>query len=1020
MDRRALPLLLSLAVAAAVGAWLLAGGGGGGEADPAPVRREAAPLANVPSPRHAPDAAAPETLRTGVVAGTVTRRGRPCTATVTATRVREAPDEPDSFEAWERDWIDNARILDLRPGLETTPRAAVEAGPDGVWSFRGLGSGEFHFEARTADGWRGSNGANLGSEGQPVIKPGEVPEPLEIDLAPGPCELRGRALNPDGSPFDGFVLARHGYETFLPVRTDAGGRFVITALPEETVRISALEPGRREIPGPLVILPSGPVEFTVGAEIRELDAVVLAHATGEPIPGARVRLVYLGTEEDGGEILGTDDRGRFPIRFHSTETTRVLVDAAGFASLDEEWFWSGPPPEGPLEFRLRRPARISGRVTTTDGAPAAGAEVALVMEKEVRWSESPAWRTVADGEGGYALADLPPGPALLLVAGGGFVSRNLGGPAPWDRNADVIFLQEGADLRRDLAAVPSARARGSVVDAEGRGKAGVRISVNQGQELMKEGIPVGAGYGSETTTSAEGFFAIPFLFPGFEAVVTTEGEQGDLPPARIPPLASGQEGVVLIQAPPTRTIEILVRSGDAGRPLAGIEVDVEAEIASGWWADAGDEWTTDAGGRVLVGPVPRGTLRIHAGGWDPWWMGSTIDVPESSTGPVVLEVDPLHMPGTEFLDGTVLLPDGTPAAGATVECECAAGWVGFTGEETVTDAEGRFRIRRLHPQEYDVVAELSRPNLDFEGQARARARGGDRGVVITLVDLDRTDAGLDGDETQRILLRAFGPGRAPLRAGDVDAYFLRKDGEGWSSTGRTLIDGLCSIDPPDGSEEERFWLHVTHAESANGSSPAPSHAVFGPFPAAHGTIEVELPAGLTVEGRVTDLDGRGIPRSHVSLLFEGSTGPAGEIDLSCRIADAFADDEGRFVLEGAGEGDYFLVAKSEPGHCGSERIPVRGGAKDLVVPMRSAVSVLVTVLDAGGAPVREAHVVVKQERAFGSYRQSRRTNAAGMVRLEGLDPRVPASLVLRPDGEGRRSETQVKEWMPADTTLRLK
>ncbi|MCK6479343.1 MAG: hypothetical protein HUU06_05960 [Planctomycetaceae bacterium] len=203
--------------------------------------------------------------------------------------------------------------------------------------------------------------------------------------------------------------------------------------------------------------------------------------------------------------------------------------------------------------------------------------------------------------------------------------------------------------------------------------------------------------------------------------------------------------------------------------------------------------------------------------------------------------------------------------------------------------------------------------------------------------------------------------------------------------------------------------------------PAPSHAVFGPFPAAEKSIEVELPAGRRVAGRVVDPEGRGIPRAHVSLLFEGSAGPEGCIDLSCRVADALADGEGRFVLEGAGEGDCLLVAKKEPGYCGSERIPVPGGAKDLVVPMRPAVSALLTVLDAGGAPVAGARVGVEQERAFGDYDQDRRTNAAGMVRLEGLDPRAPATLVLRPPGvEGRAGETRIEGWMPADGTVRVR
>jgi len=999
---------LGALVAAGTGAWLLLGRGAP-EGPVSPVGRAANPAA----PAGPAGTAAPVPLRPrpgGVLEGIVLRDGSPAAATVGARLLRRGPSDPDSWEAWQ-----GLRYRpDLLDGLDESPRAEAAAGPDGKWSFRGLGPGEFLFEAQAADGWRGRATAILGSDGSPVPGQEACARPLRIVLRPGTCVLRGRATNLDGSPFGGLVLARKRDDLLLPARPDAEGRFLFDGLPAATVRLSALVPGVREVPGPVVILPTdAEVSFLVGAGMDTVEGRLVEDATGTPVAGAPLTLRFGGNWPQGSELLRTDRDGRFALPFAGGWTI-VVAEVPGFLPRQETFEDPGPGLRRPVVLRLRRLAALSGRVLTAEGAPAAEAEVEVTPEAHVPGRPDRGRRATADASGRYALEALPPGPAVVLVKGGGFVSRSLLGPAPWSRTVDTVLLIEGNPATRDIVAVPCARARGRAVDAEGRGLAQARVRFWQVNPTSDEGCAWG-----EVPADAEGAFAVPYLLPGAATKYTAFSDGRFRAVGEGLPLPPGAEGEVLLRAPADRTVAVRVEEDGSGRPVAGAWLRVGERFPGheeGRGAHREEEWVTGADGTARVGPVPAVPLVLWCFGKDPGWWGGQVEVGDSDTGPVVLEVDPLRLPGTLTLEGRVLLPDGSPAIGAGVGCTTVEAWAGspHRGEGVPTDATGRFRVTDLHPARYAVEASLSQFGHHFKGRAEAEA--GARDVVVALRDESQAMAGLDADDGRpRFRVRVLGPSRKPVASGQVAVHFIGSGYGRYSPGNLPLCDGLAAAPVPEGKGGASAWVEVLRAIDAEDPDLRLAHGIFGPFPATAGEeVEVVLSPGLTVEGRVVDGQGRGVPLASVSLRIRGGI-PAPDREIWGEWGGhAVADAEGRFRVEGVGDRDYDLQASSWPGWCPSEGVTVRGGTKGATLVLRPAVSVLVTVLDPGGNPLPKASVEVQGRGSAGVGQ----TNGAGMARLEGLDPARPEVLLVRAPGD-LLPETR-EGWMPADTVVRFR
>ncbi|MEM6572466.1 MAG: carboxypeptidase-like regulatory domain-containing protein, partial [Planctomycetota bacterium] len=269
-----------------------------------------------------------------------------------------------------------------------------------------------------------------------------------------------------------------------------------------------------------------------------------------------------------------------------------------------------------------------------------------------------------------------------------------------------------------------------------------------------------------------------------------------------------------------------------------------------------------------------------------------------------------------------------------------------------TDADGRFELGGLLPGEVSVRAFA-------EGFRSASERLGERtaedlvdGLEIRLDPGRRVDGRVvwpDGEAAAGADVRVASIGRSWTYARDV-----RADEEG-----RFAVTGL-------GRGPWRVGAWLDHPETRE-----PWRAVLEPV--TGGGVTLTLGEGARLTGVVVDDRGEPIERVRVTATPVGVGGGADP------VKERSKDPEGRFELEGVGEGTWDLTAHAK-GH--GEGFPVRvevpldlDGAR-IVLPRLA--SVAGSVVDAGGAPVADVRV-----RAAG---RSATTDDEGRFALTRMQP----------------------------------
>ncbi|MEL6714539.1 MAG: carboxypeptidase regulatory-like domain-containing protein, partial [Planctomycetota bacterium] len=286
-------------------------------------------------------------------------------------------------------------------GREVTGQSAE----DGSFSLRGVLPGEAGVNASPEDAL--PRRVDLG-----VLADGDLVEDLELRLDRGGV-LTGVVVWFDGEPANGVdvyvaPLNRPGIEAARD-RTDREGRFEASGLRGDAYVVTAV--GQRNRRGPFLrdsvrTGRSGRLELKLGdglavrgravddagAPLRDLRVVA------EPLdePGEPLRRRF---RDDGGvfEFTGLGP-GRWDISVHAKDhgsslPRRVTLPGASDA----------------LEFVLLRHGSLGGTVKGTDGAPVAGARVAIG-----------ALRTETGPEGRFAFDSLPPGQHVLDVTAAGY------------------------------------------------------------------------------------------------------------------------------------------------------------------------------------------------------------------------------------------------------------------------------------------------------------------------------------------------------------------------------------------------------------------------------------------------------------------------------------------------------------------------------------------------------------------------------------------------------------------------
>ena len=216
---------------------------------------------------------------------------------------------------------------------------------------------------------------------------------------------------------------------------------------------------RRRVPRAILIcvglLATAPVAFPhaqVDRIGRKVTGVVVAAATQQPVPNARV-----GYEETGQppQTTVTDAKGAFELP--AGRVGVVTVTARNFGTARRRW----PPHRGSrLRIELVPPAIVTGTVTDL----ATGRLLPAVVTVRVRHADNFVSHTARARRGTFRIDDLPPGPGLVTTRSTGF--------AP---SIGSITVEGGKERDTRIGLLLEAQATGQVVDRAGAPVAGAFV-----------------------------------------------------------------------------------------------------------------------------------------------------------------------------------------------------------------------------------------------------------------------------------------------------------------------------------------------------------------------------------------------------------------------------------------------------------------------------------------------------------------------------------------------------------------
>jgi len=401
--------------------------------------------------------------------------------------------------------VSGAELTFSQAGAASSTRAA----PDGTFTFQPPSSGRWLLQAVVAPGFLPFAPEWGHSPVEFLARTGLHVRGIEVHLAPA-LELTGRVVDEDGKAVAGASVRMLGplaEAALYPVAdrfvSDARGEFRFSG-PEGALleaRKDGYRPGRAELDWNASVNRRVTIELSVARREQGERGTITGRVVqpgGGPLPGALVsasRMRWSGEGPASAQALSDSD-GAFTLLALDPGRYRVTARAEGHASAS---IARAEPGARDLLLELGPGGRLRGCVR--DGASSTPVAPFTVMvfgrrgplEREIEQS-----RSVIDPSGCYAIDDLTPGPAAVVVAAPGYgASRELTVEVPvsGEAVADAVLTRGG-------------RVSGRVVDdGDGSPIAGARIRVEGALEGAASTFPVL----SEATSDADGRFEVAGL-----------------------------------------------------------------------------------------------------------------------------------------------------------------------------------------------------------------------------------------------------------------------------------------------------------------------------------------------------------------------------------------------------------------------------------------------------------------------------------------------------------------------------
>ncbi len=387
---------------------------------------------------------------------------------------------------------------------------------------------------------------------------------------------------------------------------------------------------------------SHPLRLPAVKELRFVPGItiggVVRDEAGKPVAGAKISANAPPTEKESSGYsipfaeTTTDAQGRWRVDDAPADlvSVNVGVEAPGFLR-------GGGPPSRDLGavIVLKRGFTVKGRVLDSEGKPLAGASVSVGGDFSSRSN------TKTDSGGDFVVENCQPGAQLVTVRAEGF-APDLKEIHPEDKPALQFRLGPGHTLR------------GKVVDQQGKPVAGATIAAETWRAHRSLDFRVGTGNdGRFEWRSAPADVVLYSLWkPGFMS-----RRQVSLAPD------VAEQSLTLN---PVLVISGRVTDASTGRPVPEFRA-VQGLVSSNnprisWMVQEAAQFT---GGRYTIKHDERYdgyAVRIEATGYKP--ADSRVFNPTEGTP--TFDFALVRAAPSDLLTGTVLRPDGRPAAGAEV------------------------------------------------------------------------------------------------------------------------------------------------------------------------------------------------------------------------------------------------------------------------------------------------------------------------------------------------------------------
>jgi protocatechuate 3,4-dioxygenase beta subunit len=640
-----------------------------------------------------------------------------------------------------------------------------------------------------------------------------------------------------------------------------------------------------------------------------------------------------------------------------------------------------PLPPSPSEGELAEAWWVEGRVIRPPGTPA-GAQVTVVA-KGRRF------------KGAVLHSDRIDDREVFRVA---FAKRTR--TASIGLESDWLLLN--ASHRIELSATPEAatlepllggRIEGTIRFAEGTTPEPERFT---DAEVKLEFLPQGDVVDPRQvlprfgTVTAEGKFSFDALFPGAIGKLSL----------RVPGYVPIERGGLPIEA--GRLLEEVLTLVP-GVSVSGRVVDEEgapiarASVSRSWISGTvnphGDRTATNEKGEFhLTGLVP-GPLGVTAE--KSGYSEAEVALGALNSGDSRTEVV-LTLPRGIYLEGTVLWPEGEPAAKAWIEITP----VGVSSdpfpssfvmvEEIRADEQGRFLAGGLEPGPYDVEARARRRDPAPErndGEESARSKRAKRAPRVTY----RARMENVGENTSGLVL--------VLSRGE------RIAGHAVDEAGKPVVEFAVQTERRDGLDQEKIGLglssifpHATKFESKEGefalegllpgvwslTATAPgyahSEAVEIVVPMGDGRVRLVLRRPGVIAGSV--VDDRGVPHADARIIAEREDDSASGVDV-----EATTDGDGSFVVDGLSPGTWTLHARAAgyaPSEVEERRVESGEHLSGVDLRLRRGATIRGVVLGFDDRPASHVEVEARRHRPY--ERRSARTDAEGRFGLADLAP----------------------------------